>query len=126
MNRFIHTLMSSLCAVTLLACAPACTSTVTPDPVAASQASYDSGGQNSGVISKVTDAQGRAVGWVVTARARARYNALIEVYGATLWTPPIVADYGVTPYAQGQWLMTNEAMAKFIAMNRKAKMGSAK
>ena len=122
MRKIVNLFLSALCAATLLACAPACTSTVSPDHVSATQASYDGGARTSGVLASVTDNAGNITGWIVTARARERYNALVEAYGATMWSPPIGRDYGVTPSANGHYLMTSEAMAKFIAMSSKARM----
>jgi hypothetical protein len=96
-----------------------CTSTVLPEPVVAKRASFDEMEENSGVIEVVHDPSGRVAGWIVTARARARYNALIEKYGS-LWTPAIGPDYGVTALEAGRFLLTNEAMEKFIVMSAKA------
>ena len=124
MNRILRIVLSAICAATLLACAPACTSTITPDTVDASSASYDDGVLNSGVICRLSDADGNCAGWVITERARARYNALVAKYGATTWNPPIGADYGITPYSDGNCQMTDEAMAKFISMAQMARMSS--
>lgn len=98
----------------------ACTSTVTPLVVHPGQASYDGSTQNSGIVEVVTD--GGASGWVVTARARDRYNALVERYGKTMWSPAIEPDHGVTPDEDGRYRMTDEAMSKFVAMAEKARM----
>jgi hypothetical protein len=105
-----------------IVCLAACASTVTPQRVEPGQASYDDGSQNSGVLSAVVDADGVTTGWVVTARARDRYNALVERYGASMWSPPIGRDYGVKPRSDGSFLLTNEAMAKFVAMSEKSRM----
>lgn len=101
---------------------PACTSTVTPVPVTASEASYDGTVADSGVISAVRDAQGSVTGWIVSERARARYNALIVRYGETMWTPVIGADYGLRACEDGTWIMSPEAMVKFVAMSAVARM----
>ena len=62
-----------LIAVVILA---GCTSTVTPTIVQPAQASYSGKERNSGVISRIPD------GYVVDGNFRARYNALIDIYGA--------------------------------------------
>lgn len=109
--KLLHVIVFSL-----TACMAGCTGTVTPDPVSATQASFDGGAQTSGII---TSADG---GYVITARARERYNALIETYGAK-WSPAIGQDYGCTPYFDGQYFLTNEALVKFLTMNQWRKMG---
>jgi hypothetical protein len=100
---------------TALFLAAAC-GTVVPGTVTAERASYDGGAATSGVVEVVRRADGAVAGWVVTPRARDRYNALVERYGASMWSPPVGRDYGVKPYGDGFYLMTNEAMAKFVAM----------
>lgn len=95
---------------------PACTSTVTPDQVGSSQASFDEGQQTSGVI-RLT-----ATGAVITKRAVARYNALAEIYGRA-WLPAIAPGYGLTDLGDGTWLITNDALEKFIVMSEWRRMG---
>lgn len=111
---------AALCAV--LICITACTSTVTPQTIEPTQASYDESSQNSGIVATISDENGEVTGWIITARAKDRYNALIERLGASMWSPAIGEDYGVTPYAEGRYYLTNEAMAKFVAMAEKARM----
>jgi hypothetical protein len=112
----IRHFVTAACACTLLACAPGCVSTVSPVEIRAAAPSYDGDSLNSGVLACIRDGAGNVTGWTVTARARDRYNALVAKCGS-LWTPPIVPDYGVTPNADGTWHMTNEAMDKFIVMS---------
>jgi hypothetical protein len=93
----------------------ACSSTIVPQPVVATQASWDGGQQNSGVIA-VADGY-----IIVTATARARYNALIETYGKE-FSPALVKDYGVT--ADGEnFKVTSEAVQKWALMNAWKKSG---
>lgn len=83
------------------------------------RASFDGAFPDSGVRAVLRDETGRPAGWVVTPRARARYNALIAKYGS-LWTPPLFPDEGVRELADGLFLMTNEAMEKFVVMSQYA------
>jgi hypothetical protein len=108
-----HALVAAFAAALFLAAA---CGTVTPGRVEAERASYDGGAATSGVVEVVRNAGGAVSGWVVTPRARDRYNALVEKYGALMWSPPVGRDYGVAPYDNGLYLMTDEAMAKFVAM----------
>ncbi len=87
-----------------------------PEAVSSLAPSFEGNCATSGVLSVVRDREGRSCGWIVSARARARYNALIEKYG-TLWTPPIRPDHGVSDLGNGFFLMTNEAMEKFALMS---------
>lgn len=144
------TLLAAIAAVTLLACQPACTTTVTPHTVQATVASVDGNYANGGLLGFValsatgeetvvkgntakalqaaadqTIASGGTIkAWIITSRAAARYNLLCETYG-NLWTPAIDAGYGLTPTTDGNYLLPPEALTKFIAMNAKAKMGAA-
>lgn len=104
-----------LCAIALVVVG--CSSTITPTQVSSEQASFDGTEQNSGIVSAVDG------GYVITERARARYNELVAAYGS-VWSPAIGADYGVTPYSDGRYYITNEAASKFRTMNllKKAKI----
>lgn len=94
-----------------------CSSTVTPKPVATSEASFDGGEQNSGIL-KLVDG-----GAIITEHARERFNALIEIYGEE-FLPAIEKDRGIRPdLSDGTYFITNEALQKFILMNHWRKMG---
>lgn len=105
-----------------------CSQTVRPQPEPDRHASFDGGHDDSGLI----QISGGVA--LVTSRFVERYNAMIEVYGSEPeFLPPLVKDYGVTP-ASGKdmadhpgrgtlYLMTNEALVKFIKMNQWRKMG---
>lgn len=87
-----------------------CATTVVPQPVEAREASFDGNEQTSGVLS-ATDA-----GFVVTARFRERFNALAAIYGRA-FTPPLVAEAGVTRVSEDRWLVSRQAMVQFLEMN---------
>lgn len=116
---------------TLIACAallalPGC-GTVTPERIESTQASFDGGAQNSGIL-KLTEA-----GAVVTPGFRARYNALAETYGER-FTPTLQPDAGLRaapgrehgfPEYERLWVIDNEHLVKFLQMNAWRKMGRA-
>jgi hypothetical protein len=122
MKHKLAIVMEALCACSLLACAPACTCTVTPQPVVPTEAGFDGDTQDSGIVRCLRDARGAVVGWVVTARARDHYNALLDKYGAVMWLPPAGRDYGVCERADGMFDMSDEAMTMFVAMSQRARM----
>lgn len=99
-----------------------CSSTVVPAPIAAAQASYDEGEQNSGILALVDG------GALITARARERYNALILDYGRE-FAPPLELGHGVstsmrtTEDGRAAYFISNEALQKFILMNAWRRMG---
>lgn len=93
-----------------------CSSTVTPAPVESSQASYDEGEQNSGILALVDG------GALITARARERYNALIAEFGGE-FLPALQRDHGITPEADGKFRITNEGLQKFVVLNAWRRMG---
>lgn len=99
----------------------ACYTTITPQKIADSSASFDGNERNSGLI-----ALSRSGGAIVTPRARERYNGLIALYGRH-FTPPLTEDYGVTVgFAAGapkNYTLTKEALVKFATMNRWKKEG---
>jgi hypothetical protein len=103
-------------------------STVTPSENPAAQASFDENEANSGIVTVYVGVYGDLEGYIITPRARARYNALIEELG-TIWSPAISADYGVSPITEGlhagRFLMTIEAMDKFKVMRARAALGTA-
>jgi len=88
-----------------------CTSTVTPRTVLSSQASWDGTNQNSGFIGFEGSAG------IITPHARDRYNALLEIYGKK-FNPPVTFDYGVWPYAGGNYIISPQALTYFTQMNR--------
>lgn len=89
----------------------ACTTTVVPKRVQASQPSFDGTNQNSGVISFDTN----TMTGVVTPNWRGRYNALIGIY-ASKFLPPITADYGLTPRNDSNYTATGEAFVDMAKM----------
>lgn len=104
-------------AVALAVCCPACT-TVIPQTVTSSQASFDGQEQNSGFVGYAPDGR-----MIVTEYWRDRYNALIEHYAGRMTVPP-KPDFGLTPMPNGQWLVTNQAQVNFLTMNQWRKQGA--
>lgn len=101
-----------------------CTSTVTPSIVEPAQASYSGLKRNSGLISR-TEA-----GWIVDGNFRARYNGLIETYGAE-FIPPLRPDAGLariieadTP-AEERWLIDPLHFDRMLKMNLEKHSGLA-
>jgi hypothetical protein len=95
---------------------PGC-STVAPKPVAAAQGSFDAtpdahgNYQNSGVLG-FTNHQ-----VVITATARARYNALCGKWGTKFIPPVVPPDAGLTPLGtNGLWLMDKDHLDKWATM----------
>lgn len=88
--------------------------TVTPTRLRDSTASFDGNQQNSGFLGFTPDGAG-----VLTPKARARYNGLIEVYGGTnYFRPPLKMDSGLTPFTNGTFQIDAEHLVKFGQMNR--------
>ncbi len=93
----------------------ACT-TIIPKHVTATTASFDGGEQTSGVIGFNPDGT-----IAVTSHFRARYNALIALYGAA-FAPPVTPDAGVQ--ARGVlWAIDKQHFVYFETMNRWRKEG---
>lgn len=93
-----------------------CALTVTPSKVAAKQASFDVGQQNSGIIALKPDKSA-----VVTPHFRDRYNGLVATYG-NRFTPALKPDAGIAP--QGDvFTIDAEHLVKFLTMNRWKKEG---
>lgn len=109
--------MKRLMIILITALALAGCSTVTPDRVESREASFDGNARNSGVVESTPN------GFVVTAHFRARYNALIEIYGRD-FQPALAADAGITQLGSGELLITKQAMVDFLTMNawRKARL----
>ncbi len=76
---------------------PACT-TVTPEIVPAAVASYDQGGQNSGVLALAPG------GRIVTRHFRDRYNAAVKTYGHD-FAPALAEDEGITERPDGSFFI---------------------
>jgi hypothetical protein len=93
--------------------------TVTPGAISSEHASFDGNDQNSGVIGR--DPLGR--GYIITHRARDRYNALVKVFGRD-FSPALRADAGVIS-AGDAYVIDREHLIKFIEMSRWAKAGFA-
>ena len=96
--------------------------TIRPIAAPSHQASYDGSRQDSGIIGFVPG------GALVTSHFRDRYNSMIAKYGhEPRFTPPLVADRGVTPATPAQqaahtdrgplFVFTDEALGDFILMN---------
>jgi hypothetical protein len=112
--RVILALGSLFCICGFLA--PACTSTVTPARVEATQASFDGTEQNSGILGT------QPGGFLVTAHFRDRFNALVADYGRA-FAPALQRDEGLRPADGGCWFIDAGAMARFVRMNAWRKSG---
>jgi hypothetical protein len=97
----------------------ACNSTVRPALVEPAQASYDGNEQNSGILG----ADPAGGGYLITAHARDRYNALVETYGRD-FAPALTRDAGISK-TEGGYVITREYLVKFLEMNRWRKSGLA-
>jgi hypothetical protein len=87
-----------------------CAGTVSADRISAAAASYDGNDQNSGILSV------NALGYLVTAHFRYRYNALIETYGRD-FSPPLTPDAGLTEITSARWMIDRQHLAQFLEMN---------
>jgi len=89
--------------------------TMRPQAARLHQPSFSETGQDSGFVG--FDGAGNAV---ITSRARARYNALIGLYGAK-FPVPVMADYGITPDGMTNsvqlYILTPDGLVKFRQMN---------
>lgn len=92
--------------------------TIAPKLASNSQASFDQGVQDSGILSENPDHS-----LVVTPHLRDRYNALIADYGR-LFKPPVGTDQGITPTGTNTFVMNAQAFEDFAAMNRWRKQGA--
>jgi hypothetical protein len=91
--------------------------TVAPKPVADHAYSWDGNDFNSGLVGKDLN------GYIITAHARDRYNALVELYGG-YFSPPIEKDYGITSGPQeSTFYIAAESLVDFINMNQDRKSG---
>jgi hypothetical protein len=107
-------------AVVLLAAmlfATSCTNTVSPKPVSTSQSAFSDNSANGGFIGFSTNGEG-----VITERALAKYNALIDLYGKKLM-PPVTNNFGITSFTNNTYLITKEGLSDFMLMNQWYKDG---
>jgi hypothetical protein len=103
----------NLIALTGLIClASSCARTVAPKVVVGTQASWDGGEQNSGIMAETEEHAG-----VVTPHFRDRYNALVEVYGGK-FQPPLSRDAGVQATGTNTFLIDAQHFEYFFIMNR--------
>jgi hypothetical protein len=110
--NFAKRLLSSLILLTIIGC------TTAPKLVKNKQASFDEGGQNSGVLGVNNDSV-----LVVTYNLRDRYNSLIDYYGKK-FAPPVELNDGLTPTGTNTFLMTPQAFEHFTTMLRWRKQGA--
>ena len=110
--NFAKKLLSSVTAVTLAVIFVTACGTVAPKPAKSSQASFDQGGQNSGIL-----ASAAPDGFWVTSHLVDRYNALIAIYGGK-FAPPLTPYQGIYRTPTNTFIMGNMAMEHFISMNR--------
>ena len=102
--------LALLLAVVSLGLLPACT-TVTPSIVPAAVASFDDGGQNSGVLEVAPG------GRIVTRHFRDRYNAAVKVYGKD-FSPALAVDEGFTERPDGSFFVDERHYSYALQMNK--------
>lgn len=95
----------ALTLLTLTAC------TVTPLIVKPSTISFSGTNQNSGIIAATNG------GWIIDSHKRDRYNALISDYGNE-FRPVLKPDAGLSPLANGNWLMDDQHMVDLEDMEQ--------
>lgn len=88
-----------------------CAHTYVPKVVKPVAISYSGNAQNAGFVGFTTNGVG-----VIDANAREKFNYLATFYG-TNFVPPVVKDYGLTPFTNGTYLITSEALSEFMVMN---------
>lgn len=113
-KAFLRLLVLSLA---LALVAGGCTSTVAPKPVVTHQVAFSDNSTNGGFVGFAIDGEG-----VITDRARAKYNALIDIYGKK-FLPPITTDFGITTFTNNTFLITREGLSDFMLMNQWYKDG---
>ncbi len=99
----------------LLTCG--CASTVAPEPVRETVASWDGTNQNSGFIGYLVDGRG-----LITESACRRYNGLIAVYGAR-FIPPLQADDGIRATGTNTFIIDQQHLQYFMTMQRWRRSG---
>lgn len=95
-----------------------CTSTVAPKLASSAQASFDQGGQNSGILGLAGND-----GFWVTPHFVDRYNGLISAYG-NRFSPPLNPSQGVYSTPTNTFIVCASAMEHFATMNRWRKQGA--
>lgn len=114
----MNTLRSLLFGLALAFAVTSCTTVVPTPAVVPASASFDGAEQNSGIVAVQVDGS-----FVVTAHLRARYNALVDIYGES-WAPAIKPDAGLSTISGSDlWTMTPQAMADFATMVQWRRMG---
>ncbi len=88
-----------------------------PEIIKYTEPSFDNNEQNSGIIDFIPD-----LGWIITEKAAARYNLLINKFGGD-FVPPILPNFGLSIIynPDKKIILTQEAMVKFAIMNQKYK-----
>lgn len=97
--------------------ASGCTNTITPNKVVTHQAAFSGNEANGGFLGFTVNGEG-----VLTERAVAKYNALIDMYGDK-FIPPIYRNFGITAFTNTTSIITKEALSDFILMNQWNKNG---
>lgn len=115
LSRSVVTVFCVFVALVVAYCLAGCASTVAPDTVQASQASFDGGEQNSGILSEERG------GFLVTPHFRDRFNALADTYGEA-FAPAVTRDAGMSRRG-GAWFIDADHMVFFVRMNAWAKSG---
>jgi len=92
-----------------------CTHTYIPPTVKANQVAFSGNSQNAGFIGFLDNGSG-----IIDSNARDKYNYFINIYSKK-FTPPISKDFGISPYTNSTYLITAEALSKFITMNKWSK-----
>lgn len=117
---FVGALLWLCTALVLLLGSGCITRTVAPKPIVDSTASFspETGKADSGIIGWHTNAAGVTL-VEVTPSYRARYNAMIPIYGKS-FLPPLQPDQGITPHGSN-YLITLDGASKFAKMNRARK-----
>ena len=117
---FVALIAAIIVVVGIIVLSTGCTSTITPRPVKPTQAAFSGNVQNGGIIS--LDPAG--AGYVVTEDFRARYNALVAIYGKDI-LPPLKTDSGITPRADGTCVIDKQHLVDEILMADWHRMGRA-
>ena len=101
-----------LAACLSLAIFAGCAQTVTKPVVRPTVTNYSGTNQNSGFIGFLEDGRG-----VIDGRKRDEYNILISLYGGvTNFIPPLTFDFGISPYTNNTFIISQEALSDFQQM----------
>lgn len=87
-----------------------CSTPVVPEKVSSTEISFDGNDQTSGIVRSTPN------GFIVTLNFRARYNALIALYGSD-FIPRLKIDQDLAPIADDLWLISKQGMIHFLEMN---------